>query len=123
MSLSLVALGAAALCTPASSADFWHMFSHSSEQVLPTNSETVSYADLNVSQEAGAKVLLSRIKGSAERVCGPRPSRFFDVRGTRAFKTCFKTAVENAVTATNQSLVMDLYHSGGHGMTGSTKSK
>jgi UrcA family protein len=121
ISLSIVALGAAALCSPASSEGFWHMISHSGERVLPTTSATVSYADLDVSQEPGAKVLLARIKAAAEKVCGPRPSVIYDFVGMDAFNTCTKAAVENGVKGTNQALLIDLYHSGGHGLTGGTK--
>lgn len=120
ISISLVALGAAALCTPAAAQGFWHMISHSGEAVIPSKSLTVSYADLDVSQEAGAKILLSRIQVTAEKVCGPAPSSVLDFRMKAVYNKCVKTAIDQAVAGSNQALLQNL-HGGAHGTTGATK--
>lgn len=120
ISISLAALGAVALCTPAAAQGFWHAISHSGEAVVPSKSMTVSYSDLDVSQEAGAKVLLSRINASAKRVCGPAPTSAIDFRDKTAYTKCVKTAIDQAVAGSNQALLMNL-HGGSHGTTGATK--
>ncbi|MFO1186545.1 MAG: UrcA family protein [Alphaproteobacteria bacterium] len=120
ISISVVALGAAVLCTPAAAQGFWHMISHSGEAVIPSKSMTVSYTDLDVSQEAGAKVLLSRIQASAKKVCGPAPSSAIDFRDKTIYQKCVQTAIDQAVAGSNQALLMNL-HGGAHGTTGATK--
>jgi len=64
----------------------------------------VSYADLDIHQEAGAKVLLQRIKSASIIACGDVP----DLRllGERAaFEHCRQIAVEDAVAKVNSPLL------------------
>jgi len=59
----------------------------------------VSYQDLNLSTEAGAKVLYERIHGAANQVCGSVEVR--DLPGVRAHAACVEKAVSDAVAAVN----------------------
>jgi UrcA family protein len=60
---------------------------------------TVSYQDLNLNSEAGAKVLYQRIHGAAEQVCGNVQIR--DLPGVRAHEACVEKAVSDAVASVN----------------------
>ncbi len=76
---------------------------------VQTQSETVSYADLDLGHQAGARVLLTRIGGAAKRVCGPAP----DARQSNSpYYKCVDTAVGRAVTEVNRPTVNAL-HGGG----------
>ena len=58
----------------------------------------VSYADLNIESEAGAKVLYSRLKHASEKACNVG-SYLEDFSVSRAFeaKTCYRNALAKAV--------------------------
>lgn len=58
--------------------------------------ETVSYADLNLHSEAGARALLGRLNVAAGVVCGPEPSAF-ELSEHQAFTDCRKKALDRAV--------------------------
>jgi len=59
----------------------------------------VTYKDLNLNTEAGAKVLYERIHGAANQVCGNVEVR--DLPGVRAHEACVQKAVSDAVAAVN----------------------
>jgi len=61
-----------------------------------TRSETVKYADLDLSKPAGVKTLYARIEGAARTVCAPKPSPS-DMAGTKDYNTCLSHAVDTAV--------------------------
>src|SRR5215472_15971201 len=61
-----------------------------------THSQTVKFADLDLSKSEGLKTLLSRIHGAAGKVCAPRPETN-DTKGNTAYKKCFGDAVNGAV--------------------------
>jgi UrcA family protein len=68
------------------------------EQV--TQSQQVSYADLNLSTKAGMQTLMSRISGAAKDVCGPAP----EVREKdRGYQACVNAAVDGALAAVIRS--------------------
>ena len=71
----------------------------------------VFYGDLNLSNPAGAEVMLNRINFAATRVCGGLP----DIRELRLrlyFKACVRAATEDAVDEVNAPLVSALYNDG-----------
>ncbi len=74
-----------------------------------TQSETVTYADLDLGRDAGARALLVRITGAARRVCGPAPETH---ESAAPFKKCVDRAVDHAVTEVNRPTVNAL-HGGG----------
>ncbi len=57
---------------------------------------TVRYADLDISQAPGARVLLKRITRAASLVCGNEPDRWGAFENVM-FRTCRKGAIERAV--------------------------
>jgi UrcA family protein len=57
--------------------------------------QRVSYADLDISKPAGAKVLYSRIVAAANRVCGFDGS--MDMATKRWVQVCTDRAIDNAV--------------------------
>jgi UrcA family protein len=60
-------------------------------------SVTVSYADLNLNSEEGAKRLQYRITSAARKVCGPRPSR--NLKYMMDYQQCFKVAANGGKKA------------------------
>jgi UrcA family protein len=65
----------------------------------------VSYADLDLSTQAGAATLYSRIRGAARTVCGDD-----DLPYTHwAWKKCFNEAVGNAVAKVNNPQLTALH--------------
>jgi UrcA family protein len=73
-------------------------------------SEKVSYADLDISNAAGARTLLLRISGAAKAVCEPAPTRG---ESNAPYNACVKSAEDRAVADVNQPAVSDLYQHGG----------
>jgi UrcA family protein len=63
--------------------------------VIPT--ATVSYADLNLSNPAGVRVLYQRIVAAAQRVCGPEDNNL-DLNRVTYRRRCVAEAVSRAVT-------------------------
>jgi UrcA family protein len=59
-----------------------------------THSETVRYADLNLSGQAGVRTLMARIRSAAEDVCEPAPSGH---ELDSSYDTCVKSAVDHAI--------------------------
>jgi UrcA family protein len=58
-------------------------------------SKTVSYADIDISQPAGAKVLYSRIAAAAQEVCAL--SGYKDLGAMQRVNGCVDHAINNAV--------------------------
>lgn len=77
----------------------------SGEQI---QSETVSYADLDLSRDAGVRTLMARLNGAARNVCGPMP----DPREWASpYQACVNSAVDRALAdvsrSTHTSLAMN----------------
>jgi UrcA family protein len=70
----------------------------------------VTYGDLNLESQEGAKVLYSRLQFAAREVCAPFESR--ELSRQRAWRTCFNEAVESAVAKVNKPLVSALHNQG-----------
>jgi UrcA family protein len=90
--------GATTLCAlqvPASAAD----------DALP--SRRVSYADLDISKPAGAKVLYRRIQEAAKQVCVFNAST--DLRVAERERACIEQAIDNAVKRVNSTALTDLH--------------
>jgi UrcA family protein len=78
--------GAIALCT-------LQMTARASDDALPT--EKVSYADLDISKPAGAKVLYSRIQAAARHVCALSGIR--DLGSMQWVNRCTDQAIDKAM--------------------------
>jgi UrcA family protein len=74
-------------------------------------SMAVSYSDINLNTDAGAKALYQRIRSAAERVCGPRTRAIGDLA---RFKSCVATATSDAV-ATLASPALTAVYDAHHG--------
>jgi UrcA family protein len=78
--------GAIALCT-------LQVTAQAADDALP--SKRVSYADLDISKPAGAKVLYSRIAAAARQVCAL--SGYKDLGAMQRVNGCVDRAINNAV--------------------------
>src|SRR5271163_236429 len=68
----------------------------------------VSYGDLNLDSEQGAKVLYARLRSAAEDVCFSLEGR--DLIQKRIWQVCFDKAVANAVVQVNKARVTALHN-------------
>ena len=69
----------------------------------------VHFGDLDVTREAGARVLLSRLGAAARKACG---GSFLDIRDLTAaadYHSCFEESMQRAVVAVDRPLVSELY--------------
>jgi len=72
-------------------------------------SATVSYADLDLSTEAGARAMLQRIRVTAREMCGSDPVHSpLTPRAPTQFRNCVIDAVDSAVTGIGAPLVAAL---------------
>jgi UrcA family protein len=71
------------------------------------SSVRVSYADLDLSREAGARALLERIEAASQRVCGPRPSPR-NLKINIHYRACYRDAVSQAVAEVESPLLSAL---------------
>ncbi len=71
-------------------------------------SQRVSYADLNVDSEAGARVLLRRIRAAAENVC-TLDTPLTSARAHRIARACVSDATRRAVTAIDRPALTAVY--------------
>ena len=93
LSLAIAAAAVLAVAAPAGA--------QTSEAVI---SVSVPYADLDIGQAAGAKVLFERIKMAADRACGGEPDlRLLDQHAR--FDQCRKEAINRAVTQLDSPMV------------------
>lgn len=73
----------------------------------------VSYSDLDLSTEAGARTVLQRINAAARTACGSEPvhSPLFP-RAVTQFQTCVSQAVETAVDGIDAPVVLAFHKAG-----------
>ncbi|MEQ1865442.1 MAG: UrcA family protein [Micropepsaceae bacterium] len=69
---------------------------------------SVPYGDLNLSNPAGAKVMMQRITFAATRMCGGTPD-IREIRERVMFKSCVHEAKNDAVHQLNTPLVTELF--------------
>jgi UrcA family protein len=69
----------------------------------------VSYADLNLSHPADARVLYQRLRGAAARVCNEVPT--YDLARSAAYRRCLQAALDRAV-ADVHSTTLSAIHQG-----------
>ena len=79
-----------------------------------TQSVTVSYSDLDISRDAGARVLLDRIELAASHACGGEPENRRSFAGAFQpnvieYLRCQKNAVRAAVADVNAPLLSWVY--------------
>ena len=93
--------GAIALCA-------LQVTAHASAEGVP--SQRVSYADLDISKPAGAKVLYSRIKAAARHVCAL--NGFDPLLSLQSINRCIDLAVDKAVKDVDSPALSALHPSG-----------
>ena len=72
--------------------------------------EDVTYSDLNLSTEEGARAFLKRLDNAAKRVCGAEPSRSpLQPRLIMTYERCVSDAVDASVAQVNAPLVVALH--------------
>jgi UrcA family protein len=67
-------------------------------------SQSVKFADLDLSKSQGVRTLLTRIRAAATEVCSPEPSAT-DIPGNKDFRKCMGRAVTGAVETVNSPLL------------------
>ena len=70
--------------------------------------ETVSYGDLNLDHEAGAQILINRLRAAADRVCGGQPD-LRDLDQLSLYRTCVTQAMDRAVASISHPVVANAY--------------
>ncbi|MGH1422636.1 MAG: UrcA family protein [Hyphomonas sp.] len=102
MKRSLIALAAVALSgavvLPAAAAS-----------IEEASAKTVSVAGIDMSTEAGAKIVYQRIENAADRVCGVNSGRMA-LKQIQPAKACAEKAVEAAVKALNVDTVTAVHN-------------
>ena len=58
---------------------------------------TVTYADLNLENEEGAKALYTRLQSASRKACGSTPTEISGIIGLMSFNRCYREALEEAV--------------------------
>lgn len=73
----------------------------------------VHYDDLRLSNPAGARTLLVRLKSAARQVCGGLPEKT-DLGGVVGYQGCLRGSLEQAVATLDRPEVTALYHEMAH---------
>jgi UrcA family protein len=68
----------------------------------------VTYGDLNLESQEGAKVLYARLRSAAREVCSPLESRELSHRSS--WQACVNGALESAVVKINKPMVSALHN-------------
>lgn len=71
-------------------------------------SVTVSYADLDLTDAAGARTLYARLKSAARQACGPEPS-LRDLHSTADYQTCYHRALNKSVNGVDNDRLHALH--------------
>ena len=82
-----------------------------SETPDPTaQSVTVRFAELNLNDTEGARILYARIRSASATVCGTRWSVLGGLQDW-AWKECYRATLDDAVRRINRPLLSDLHRS------------
>jgi len=73
-----------------------------------SRSITVTFSDLNLESDAGARVLLRRIRNAASKICGGAPPAF-ELWKLQPYRDCVNDATRRAVMDLNRPLITSLY--------------
>lgn len=84
------------------------LVSYSASAEPSVKSQTVSYADLDLSKPAGVQTLYQRIKAAARNVCGP-VDQYTYASSHRAFRKCCETAIADAVAQVDRPTLTALH--------------
>jgi UrcA family protein len=84
-------------------------FSPASAATAERASQRVSFADLNLDGQAGAEVMLHRIRGAADAVCGDNFGRL-SLRDFVRIRACSRAAMTKSVTDIANPTLTALYY-------------
>jgi len=72
----------------------------------------VSYSDLNINNEAGAKVLYSRLQRASQEVCGVGSHNIVrSLTETRKAQACYEDALTSAIEKLDSELLTAIHNS------------
>lgn len=71
-------------------------------------SVTVSYADLDLTDAAGARTLYARLKSAARQACGPEPW-VRDLYSTADYNACYRNALNKSVNGVDNDRLHALH--------------
>lgn len=71
-------------------------------------SVAVSYADLDLTDAAGARTLYARLQSAAREVCGPEAS-VRDLRSTADYNACYRDALNKSVNGVDNDRLHALH--------------
>jgi len=71
--------------------------------------ETVSFADLDLTNPAGAETLIGRLRAAAERVCAPVPHSLGNLKDVADYNHCTTGAMDRAVGDAMSPMVDQVY--------------
>ncbi len=74
----------------------------------PGSSVVVSYADLDLSEQAGASTLYARLKRASAKACGHQPPPI-ELKASRAYQDCYNLALNKAVDRVNSQQLYALH--------------
>ena len=83
--------------------------SPASAATIERTSQRVTYADLNLDHQAGAEVLLHRIRSAADAVCGDRFGRM-SLRQHATIRACSRAAMNKAVSDVGSPILAELFY-------------
>ncbi|HEY0683272.1 MAG TPA: UrcA family protein [Steroidobacter sp.] len=82
---------------------------HRIETVIAVPSIKVSYSDLDISKSSGLELLYSRIQHAARSVCSFDDQAPMELAKGQAVRTCYRSAVDNAVSQINRPMLTALH--------------
>jgi UrcA family protein len=106
VSISLALLASVAPSAPAVASDTAQLTVSAPPRSGQDHPQTVSYGDLDISTQSGAKTLLARIQKAAKHACIDYPRSSMDSKAN--FDACVSNAVGQAVAALNNPIVTAL---------------
>jgi UrcA family protein len=83
--------------------------SPASAATIERASQRVSYADLNLGNQAGAEIMLHRIRSAADAICGDRFGRM-SLRRHERIRACSRAAMNKAVQDVGSPILAELFY-------------
>jgi len=82
----------------------------SADDKVVGKSEKVSYSDLNVEKEAGAKQLYRRLQHASKRVCGVESLKIAgSIAAVSQANRCYRTTLDSAVAKVNNAALTEIH--------------
>ncbi len=101
----VTAIAVFAICAPATA-------SSGAVNGLKGQSVKVSYADLNLQKEAGAKVLYRRLQQASKKACGVESYKNAgSLREVAEMRRCYETSLTSSVAKVNSALLTKIHES------------